>query len=144
MAPDSPRLTVVLSGTSSDSHTWNLVFLQLLLAEQGCHVVNLGPCAPDPLIVSECERVRPDLVVLSSVNGHGHVDGARAVRLLRRTPGLATVPVVIGGKLDLGRPENRAGAGLADAGFTAVFGDGDEDVRRFCGFVASLPARTCA
>lgn len=45
-APESPRLTVVLAGTSSGSHTWNLAFLQLLLAEQGCGVVNLGPCPP--------------------------------------------------------------------------------------------------
>ncbi|GAA4932471.1 methylaspartate mutase sigma subunit [Nonomuraea thailandensis] len=149
-APESPRLTVVLAGTSSDSHTWNLIFLQLLLAEQGCGVVNLGPCPSDRMIVAECLRVTPDLIVLSSVNGHGRVDGARVVRLLRRLPAMEVVPIVIGGKLDIAGTAGTPPAGqveadgLTAAGFTAVFGDQDEDVRRFTRFVASVPARACA
>ncbi|MEW1842383.1 methylmalonyl-CoA mutase [Nonomuraea angiospora] len=106
-------------------------------------MVNLGPCPPDRLLVSECARVLPDLLVLSSVNGHGQVDGARVVRLLRRRSDMAGIPIVIGGKLNVGGSGGLDAAGLTAAGFTAVFGDQDEDVRRFTRFVASLSARTC-
>src|SRR5689334_16258049 len=90
---------VVVSGTASDSHTWNLVYLQLLLEELGRRVHNLGPCVPDDLLVERCTRLRPALVVLSSVNGHGATDGLRVIgRLRARLPG---TPIVIGGKLGI-------------------------------------------
>ena len=36
-----------------------------------------------PISLDECLRVRPRLVVISTVNGHGLVDGQRAVEALR-------------------------------------------------------------
>jgi methylaspartate mutase sigma subunit len=124
---DSGSVTV-LSGTSSDSHTWNLVFLQLLLEEAGHRVANIGPCVPDRLLVEECLARTPGLIVVSSVNGHGYEDGLRAVGELRAHPRLGRVPAVIGGKLGVngalapGRVRE-----LLDAGFDAVFADGDTD-----------------
>jgi methylaspartate mutase sigma subunit len=118
----SARLDVVVTSVASDSHTWNLVYLQLLLEELGHRVRNLGACVPDSLLVTECVRQRPDLVVVSSVNGHGLADGTRLIGRLRRRRELAGVPVVIGGKLGIsGR--GRA-AELRAAGFDAVFDDG--------------------
>ncbi|WP_236568013.1 MULTISPECIES: cobalamin B12-binding domain-containing protein [unclassified Nocardiopsis] len=118
----------VLSGTSSDSHTWNLVFLQLLLEEAGHRVANIGPCVPDRLLVEECLARTPGLVVVSSVNGHGYDDGLRAVRELRAQPGLARVPAVIGGKLGVnGTLAPDRVRDLLDAGFDAVFADGDTE-----------------
>jgi methylaspartate mutase sigma subunit len=137
-----PR-TVVVSGVSSDAHTWNLVFLQLLLEGFGCTVVNLGPCVPDDLLLVEIERIRPDLVVLSSVNGHGHHDGARVVRKLRGTPGTAELLVVIGGKLGIHEDDTeRHVRDLMAAGFDAVFADGDVqavEFRRFLGLPSGAP-----
>jgi methylaspartate mutase sigma subunit len=130
----------VVTGLSSDSHTWNLVFLQLYLQERGHDVVNLGPCVPDELLVSECVRHRPDLVVVSSVNGHGQADGRRAVRKLRERAEFATTPIVIGGKLGTsgGRsdPELRS---LLEHGFDAVFDDSAQagDFEAFLEDVAS-------
>ncbi|MFC7615767.1 cobalamin B12-binding domain-containing protein [Actinokineospora soli] len=86
-----------MAGTASDAHTWNLVFLELYCGERGHDVVNLGPCVPPELLVDECLRVRPRLVVISTVNGHGLVDGQRAVEALRARPELADTPIVIGG-----------------------------------------------
>jgi methylaspartate mutase sigma subunit len=120
---------------ASDSHTWNLVFLQLVLTELGCRVTNLGACAPDDLIVKECRRRRPDLVVVSSVNGHGYRDGMRVIALLREQPELVSTPVVIGGKLGIGN--DRVGASLLRAGFDAVFEEGT-DLDLFRSYVASL------
>ncbi|MFG2877798.1 cobalamin B12-binding domain-containing protein [Streptomyces sp. NPDC048337] len=117
---------VLVSSTSSDSHTWNLVFLQILLEEMGHDVVNVGACVPDELLISECERVQPDMVVISSVNGHGFLDGRRLISRLRRTESVSGLPVVIGGKLGTRGSEGEGfGAALMDAGFDAVFEDGE-------------------
>ncbi|MEV0603009.1 cobalamin-dependent protein [Streptomyces sp. NPDC050315] len=115
---------VLVSSVSSDSHTWNLVFLQLMLEELGHEVINIGSCVPDDLLIAECRRTRPDMVVISSVNGHGHLDGRRVIARLRAQPDLTGLPVVIGGKLGTRGAENRAyGPELLAAGFDAVFED---------------------
>lgn len=131
------NVKILLTGTASDSHTWNLVYLQLLLEELGHPVRNLGPCVTDELLTAACAAEEPGLVVISSVNGHGYRDGLSAVRAVRRA-GL-TLPVVIGGKLGVAGaadPEQRAR--LLDAGCDAVFDDGD--VTALKSFVAALGA----
>ncbi|MFI8962705.1 cobalamin B12-binding domain-containing protein [Streptomyces sp. NPDC053493] len=133
-------LDVVLTTMSSDSHTWNLVFLQLLLEELGHRVTNLGACVPDELLVAECRRTDPDLIVLSSVNGHGYHDGLRVITALRACPELAATTTVIGGKLGIAgavAPDRRRA--LLDAGFDGVFEDGGS-VLEFRSFVGALPA----
>ncbi|MFJ2198618.1 cobalamin B12-binding domain-containing protein [Streptomyces violaceusniger] len=131
--------TVLLSSVSSDSHTWNLVFLQLLLEEMGHRVINLGACVPDELLVRECSAVRPDLVVISTVNGHGQVDGARLIGKLRSEPRTRDTPVVIGGKLGItgGAEADGMARRLVSAGFSAVFQD-DAEPAEIGRFLASL------
>ncbi|AVT28463.1 methylaspartate mutase [Plantactinospora sp. BC1] len=122
--PDGRRMRVLLTSTASDAHTWNLVFLQLLIEELGHRVRNLGCCVPTGTVLSEMATYRPDLVVVSSVNGHGHTDGLRLISELRANPALAGVPVVIGGKLGIdGSPDAAQSRALLEAGFTAVFDD---------------------
>ncbi|WP_131740933.1 cobalamin B12-binding domain-containing protein [Actinomadura roseirufa] len=131
------RPTVLLSSVSSDAHTWNLVFLQLLLEDMGHDVVNLGPCVPDDLLVAACRRHRPDVVVISTVNGHGHIDGPRVVRRLRAEAVPPEVPVLIGGKLTVGRGGAGRVAALLAAGFDGVYED-DDGVAEFCGYLEGL------
>ncbi|MFE0461519.1 cobalamin B12-binding domain-containing protein [Kitasatospora sp. NPDC058965] len=130
------RPTVVVSGVASDAHTWNLVFLQLLIEELGYQVVNLGPTVPDELLVEECRELAPALIVLSSVNGHGFQDGLRVAGRLRDCRDLAATPLVIGGKLGIGgeQDEDRIGELLA-AGFDAVFQDGATGLADFQRFI---------
>ncbi|MFJ7159480.1 cobalamin B12-binding domain-containing protein [Streptomyces sp. NPDC101118] len=141
-------LKILLSGTASDSHTWNLVYLQLFLEELGHRVVNLGPCVPGDLLAAGCHEHAPDLLVISSVNGHGYRDGLTAVARVRREPGLAALPVVIGGKLGVaGVRDPAAAARLTAAGVDRVFDDGDVTALR--GYVGTLagalsPARVPA
>jgi methylaspartate mutase sigma subunit len=116
---------VLLSSVSSDSHTWNLVYLTLLLEEHGYEVTNLGSCVPDDLLIRTARQERPDAIVISSVNGHGRIDGDRVVRKLRMDADTARIPAVIGGKLGITGAGVEADAELLDAGFTAVFGDTD-------------------
>jgi methylaspartate mutase sigma subunit len=113
------RLDVVIAALSSDAHTWNLVFIQLLLEELGHRVRNLGPCVPDHLIVQACCSPAPDLLVVTSINGHGLRDGQSLIRAVRACPGLISMPTAIGGALSI-NGTRLAGALLA-AGFDAVF-----------------------
>ncbi|MEV7398906.1 methylmalonyl-CoA mutase [Streptomyces sp. NPDC091267] len=135
---------IIVSGVSSDAHTWNLVFLQLLLEGQGHEVANLGSLAPDALIIDACRTQRPDLLVISSVNGHGQLDGMRLIRALRAVPGLGGLPAVIGGKLGIhGRDNVRFGDRLTAAGYDAVFDDGEAGtLERFEAFVHGLGTRS--
>lgn len=133
-------LSVVVTSVASDSHTWNLVFLQLTLEELGHRVSNLGACVPDDLLVTECLRQRPDLVVVSSVNGHGFLDGSRLIRRIRAVPELAAMPVVIGGKLGIGGPGGeQSREQLRAAGYDAVFDEG-AGVSALKSFIGQLTA----
>ncbi|MFE2292959.1 cobalamin B12-binding domain-containing protein [Streptomyces sp. NPDC059452] len=124
-------MKILLSGTASDSHTWNLVYLGLFLEELGHEVTGLGPCVTPELLVAACRRHSPDLVVLSSVNGHGYRDGLAAVQGLRAETATAGLPVVIGGKLGVDGCRQEADVtALQEAGCDAVFGDGDLDALR--------------
>jgi methylaspartate mutase sigma subunit len=136
--PDRRRPTIVVTTVASDSHTWNLVFLQLFLEELGYHVVNLGPCVPDDLLLQRCREIRPAAVVVSSVNGHGHQDGLRVIRRLRADDLLAATPVAIGGKLGVDGGTTSHAAELLAAGFDAVFEDGAQTLAAFRRFVGVL------
>ena len=138
VAPVS-RGTVVVTTLASDSHTWNLVFLQLLIEELGYTVVNLGPCVPDEVIVEACVAIEPDLVVVSTVNGHGHQEGLRVIGKLRARAPLAATPMVIGGKLGIAGecPADRFDE-LTSAGFDAVFDDAAVGIQDFRTFVCAI------
>lgn len=137
----APR-RVVLSTVPSDAHTWNLTYLQLLLEEHGHTVVNLGPCVAVAAVVSAVRDQAPDAVIVSTVNGHGRLDGTRLVTALRAEPSTRRVPVVIGGKLGVAAGGADDDAALLDAGFDAVFPD-DADAGLLLGWLDGLPA-TCS
>jgi methylaspartate mutase sigma subunit len=131
---------------SSDSHTWNLVYIQLVLEELGHDVINLGPCVPDRELIAYCQSAQPDLIVLSSVNGHGFADGMRVIAALREVPGLAARPVVVGGKLDTVGGDPHVARQLLAAGFDAVFAESAgvsaaQTLSAFRSFVASVASR---
>lgn len=113
---------LLLTGLPSDSHTWNLVFLELWLGERGHAVDNLGACAPIDGIVRACLAARPDVLMVSTLNGHGHAEGLELLEALGRQPALGGMKVVIGGKLATSPElEQRAARQLLAAGFDGVF-----------------------
>ncbi|TDQ04407.1 cobalamin B12-binding domain-containing protein [Labedaea rhizosphaerae] len=141
--PARVKATVVVTSMASDSHTWNLVYLQLLLEELGYDVVNLGSCVPDDLLISSCAELRPALVVVSSVNGHGYADGMRVIDKLRACDQLVATPVVIGGKLGIDGAQTGAHIhNLMASGFDAVFDDTATGIQDFNRFVCAIPAKT--
>lgn len=133
--PRAGRRAAVLSATASDSHTWNLVYLQLLLEEHGFQVRNLGACVAESTLVVECAAVLPDLVVLSSVNGHGFYDGRSAIRALRAAPALRGTAIVIGGMLGIEDADQDRAFGLLAAGFDGVFPCGPRQMAMFRAFL---------
>lgn len=127
----------VLATVKNDSHTWNLVYMQLLLEEMGYTVANLGACTA-PLTVSEAiEQRQPDLVVISSINGHAFLEGGSLIRTLRRQATRLLPPIVIGGRLTTVEDQDQLAANrLVEAGFTAAFA-GPDAIERFREFLGA-------
>ncbi len=137
----SGRRRAVVSGLPSDAHTWNLIFLQLYLEDAGFDVVNLGPCVTPERLVEGCAGHRPAIVVLSSVNGHGYQDGLGTIAVLRATPELADIPVVIGGKLSTsGALGPTRTAALESAGYDAVYDDRPDAPALFASMISAISA----
>lgn len=120
------RKRAVIATVPSDSHMWNMVFIELLLKEHGWEVINLGACTPPDLIVDTCLAERPDMLVISSVNGHGHIGGRKVIGAVRSRPELDYLPAVIGGKLGtLGANNSVFAEPLVEAGYSAVYLEND-------------------
>jgi methylaspartate mutase sigma subunit len=135
---DRGALAVCVTGLSSDSHTWNLIFMQLFLEEMGHRVTNLGPCVPNDEIVEFCSWSGTQLLVISTINGHGIHSAGPLISAVRSRDSLVHLPVVIGGKLGssgAARPEEIDR--MLSAGFHAVFDEGSE-LSTFVDFVDSL------
>lgn len=137
-----PKPYAVLSSTPSDSHTWNLLFVQLLLEENGWSVTNLGACVPVTILLDESLRRVPDLIVITSVNGHGAQDAHRMIAALRAAPALSEVPVVLGGKPCVSEDQEHGAADeLVAAGYDAVL-VGESAVPAFESLLARVAATT--
>ncbi|MEU8269172.1 cobalamin B12-binding domain-containing protein [Sphaerisporangium sp. NPDC049002] len=131
-----PKPYAVLSSTPSDSHTWNLLYVQLLMEENGWTVTNLGACAPVAMLLDESLRRVPDMIVISTVNGHGAQEARQVIAALRAEPSLSRVPVALGGKLCVSEDREQAVVGeLAAAGYDAVL-VGDAAVPAFRSLLA--------
>jgi methylmalonyl-CoA mutase cobalamin-binding subunit len=110
----------LVSGMKSDSHTWNLIFLQMWLEERNFDVNNLGNCVSETEIIKACETFEPDLLVISSVNGHGYIE---AVDLIESLHNLTDrMHIVIGGKLAISKKkQHEIKRELLRLGFDGVF-----------------------
>jgi methylaspartate mutase sigma subunit len=114
--------TAILTTIPSDAHSWNLVFMQMFLEERGCRVINLGTCVPFQQVIDSCVQENPALVVVSTTNGHGYMEGADLARLLGRLDNRSRMKLVVGGKLGVDQAQDSEYAEiLSNAGFDAVF-----------------------
>lgn len=139
---------IILSGLPSDSHTWNLIFLQLFLEEKGYSVHNLGACVPTRELLGAIVEERPVLVVISSINGHGFDEALSLIQAIKTSRLSAISPVAIGGKLSTrSGDESAIAARLMRAGFAGVF-LGTNSIDAFDEYltrkIVASPARTQA
>lgn len=114
------RPLAIVTSTLSDAHTWNLVFIEIVLNENGFQTLNLGPCMPIDEVLNTCVWHRPDLLVVSTVNGLGRLDAGALVRAIRADERVGDLPVVVGGRLGMGGP-GEIHHDLRAAGVTEVF-----------------------
>jgi methylaspartate mutase sigma subunit len=129
--------TALLTTIESDSHSWNLVYMELLLKEQSFRVVNLGPCAPVPKTIAAIAEFGPDVVVVSTVNGHGYLQGKTLALSIRESFKEQTPALVIGGKLCTSEIDARLTDELLAAGYDAVF-VGSTAIPSFCQWLRAL------
>ncbi len=115
----------LLATIPSDSHSWNMVFMEFVLEENGYCVRNLGPNTPikeaEEILHAECF----DLVVISSVNGHAYIEGQALAKRIAANSDYQG-PLLLGGKICTQTdPETilRHSAALKKSGFDAVFDD---------------------
>ncbi|MET1068474.1 MAG: cobalamin B12-binding domain-containing protein [Pseudomonas prosekii] len=126
----------LIATVESDSHMWNLVYLQLWLAEHGFSVKNLGSCTPVDAVLTALQQRRTQLLVVSSVNGHGYSQGLELIRQVRRLH--PHLPCVIGGKLTTSEDETLAvRQPLIDAGYQQVF-VGADAIQAFSAYLGTL------
>lgn len=126
---------ILITSISSDSHTWNLVYMQLLCEELGCDVVNIGNCIPHDYLIQKLHYCKPDILLISSVNGHGYIEGIEIIRKIKNYRMLRQIISVIGGKLDTQRCINSAHIQkLYDEGFNGVFVE-ENSIDRFISFL---------
>jgi methylaspartate mutase sigma subunit len=127
--------SALLATIPSDSHSWNLVFMQMFLKEQGFQVLNLGICVPMEDVLRACQEHRPELVVISTVNGHGYLEGVELARRFDRLDIRRDFKLVIGGKLGIRQSRERLRASeLLSAGYDGVF-HGSGALRSFLDFL---------
>ncbi len=113
---------VTITTIPSDAHTWNLVYIQLFLEEYGFLAQNIGSCPPYDLTIRKCCEHQPDLIVVSTVNGHGYIEGLELVKRIKQSDFVNNVPVIIGGKLTTkGRLTREEKENLLKEGYSEVF-----------------------
>jgi methylaspartate mutase sigma subunit len=132
---------VLLGSTPSDAHTWNLVYIQLVLEEYGLGVENLGACLPVGALLEACLREPRDLVVLSTIAGHGGAEAITIIEALRAHDELACTRVVIGGMLTTdGSQDSAVTADLLRRGFDGVY-VGEDAMLGFRSLLRSMTSR---
>lgn len=122
---------ILISSISSDSHTWNLVYMQLLCEELGYEVINIGNCIPMEYLIQKTHYHKPDLLIISTVNGHGHIEAMQIIKEIKKYDMLKNMKAIIGGKLGtMGENNQQYTQKLLDEGFDQVF-SGDNAVENF-------------
>ena len=121
----------------SDSHTWNLIYMQLLLEEYGINVINLGCCVPAEELVKQCHKIKPDMVVISTINGHGYMEGKETLLEIKKYEILNNIEFFIGGKLTVnGELKKSQISELINLGFQGVF-TGKDSVNDFINIISN-------
>ena len=130
-------INALVASTEDDSHIWNLTGVEYILADYGFEVTNLGACTPAVDIAEYVQARRPELVAISSVNGHGAITGLSLAQTLAEYQAFQLSTIIIGGKLTLSaETAHAARPQLLAAGFAGVF-DGERAWAEFDEFIRS-------
>ncbi|EPJ43313.1 MAG: hypothetical protein OFPII_42450 [Osedax symbiont Rs1] len=104
--------------------------MQYLLTEKGYQVKNLGPCTPAAMVLKAIASEHYDLIVVSTVNGHGYLEAPSLAQAIRSVESYSH-KLIIGGKISTDNSAKSVQiktANLLFSGFDAVFDDSDSDI----------------
>jgi methanogenic corrinoid protein MtbC1 len=87
---------VLIACPEGESHEIGAQAVAYLAATRGCHVYYLGPNLPAPDLLAFCERIKPDLVLLSLTEIKSDADARRLLQDLE--PVATRWPVAAGGQ----------------------------------------------
>jgi methylaspartate mutase sigma subunit len=122
MPTDKTKCLAILASTLDDSHQWNLHGVEIELKERNIDVINLGPLTPCKMIAETVRDRRPDLLVVSTVNGHGVHSMMEVLRTLEEYQLKRSTRIVIGGLLTTDPEETKTAIStLISAGCSGVF-----------------------
>ncbi len=128
----------LLTTIPSDCHSWNLIYMEMILQEMGYKVINLGVCVPYNVMEVACENMRPSIMVVSTVNGHGFIEGEKIIKKIRKNKKTKEIKVVIGGKINTGSINNNGDKSrLIAMGYDGVF-VGDQSIAEFKEYVEKV------
>ena len=137
-------MKAIIGTIPSDSHSWNLVFMQMLLQEENIDAQVLGICTPYEAYARAIQTHRPQLIVVSSINGHGFSQGQDIPAFIRGQAREPLPPIVIGGKLVTGNDFDRSKEqALLRAGFDKVYWS-DSSITEFIAYVRGIHAQALA
>lgn len=129
------KYRALLTTIPSDSHNWNLIYMQLLLEENGFEVINLGACTTYEEVEQACLNIVPEIVVVSTVNGHGYLEGKTLIEKIKSIAKMKDIPVYIGGKLSTDKNMSyQYSVELEEAGYTGVY----PETRKIGDFISEL------
>lgn len=121
----SASLRVLIITTPSDVHSWNLVFLSLVVRDAGMTCRIVGPAPQLEEIKSGAVEFDPDIILVSTINGHGEFEATDVLLALREVCD-ADIPVLIGGILGVTQESmGRRRSVLLSMGYTEVFEGAD-------------------
>jgi methylaspartate mutase sigma subunit len=122
MPTDRTKRLAILASTPDDSHQWNLHGVEMELKERNIDVINLGPLTSCKVIAETVRDRRPDLLVVSTVNGHGVHSMMEVLRALEEYQVKRSIRIVIGGLLTTDPEDAKtAKSTLMSAGCSGVF-----------------------
>lgn len=116
------KCLAILASTPDDSHQWNLHGVEMELKERNIEVINLGPLTPCKVIAETVRDRHPDLLVVSTVNGHGVHSMLEVLRTLEEYQVKRSIRIVIGGLLTTDPEKTKTAIStLMSAGCSGVF-----------------------
>jgi methylaspartate mutase sigma subunit len=137
------KQSVVITSTPSDSHTWNLLFLELLFNEEGFTTHNLGCCVPITDLMGSIYTINPDLIVISSLNGLLYLDLEKMMLHIKKfLMSHHRCKLLVGGNLSTHKRESLyLKKRFLNMGIDRVF-DGKHAVKQLKNYLSSLNNRT--
>jgi len=116
------QVKVLLCVLGNDIHVVANRMLDLICRERGCVTVNLGALTPADEVIEAVADNRPDLLLVSTLNGQGYPEASRLMASIKENIQAAYRPAIwLGGNLFVGDYNDSEKQRYLDLGFDKVY-----------------------